>query len=45
MPSDVQGQAHVDSPTSDVMNAKWHAGTSTRVLINPNQKHVLKIVL
>jgi len=33
-----------NSPMSDVMNAKWHEGTSTRVSINPNQKHVLKIV-
>jgi len=31
-----------NSTTSDVMNAKWRAGTSTRVLINPNQKHALK---
>jgi len=33
-----------NSPASGVMNAKWRAGTSTRVSINSNQKHVLKTV-
>ena len=33
-----------NSPTSGVMNAKWRAGTSTRISINLNQKHSLKTV-
>ena len=33
-----------NSLTSGVMNAKLRAETSTRVLINPNQKYALKIV-
>jgi len=42
------GSGHADSgesensPTSGVMNAKWRAGMSTRISINPNQKHALK---
>ena len=33
-----------NSPTSDKMSVKWHAGISIRVSINPNHKHTLKIV-
>jgi len=33
-----------NSPTSFVMNTKWCAGSSTRVSINLNQKHALKIM-
>ena len=33
-----------NSPTSGMIGVKWRAGTSTHVLINPNQKHALKTV-
>ena len=35
---DMQIHESQNSPTSGVVNAKWRAGTSTRVSINSNQK-------
>ena len=34
----MQIEGSQNSPTSGVVNAKWHAETSTRVSINLNQK-------
>ena len=35
---DIRIQGSPNSPTSGVVNAKWHAGTSTRISINLNQR-------
>jgi len=38
----MQVQGSQNSPTSGVVNAKWRAGTNTRVSINPSTRAYIK---